>query len=105
VDDFVVIKMDAEGGEWEILASMEQVGIHTLVDELFVRIYYKGPAGVEIDQNDRYAAHTQNDAVALLHHWRALGVYLLLPSLPFPRPPPFFFNCTYICALLAIITT
>jgi len=70
----VVIKMDIEGGEWELLSRMEQEGIAQLVDELFVEIHYKHP-DLSSYGWDVFSSHSQEDAVALLRHWRSLGVY------------------------------
>ena len=93
VDDFVVIKMDIEGGEWEVMAQMEQAGLHLLVDELFVEIHYQHADLREFGW-DHFAAHTQPEAVALLRHWRALGVY--------PSTALFFFFFLFELSLLLL---
>lgn len=74
VEDFVVLKMDVEGAEWGILEHMEQTGVAQVIDELFVEIHYQHP-NMSLYGWDAYVGHTQEDAFALLSHWRELGVY------------------------------
>lgn len=39
-DDFVVVKMDVEGAEWELLSRLVETGAICLVDELFLECHY-----------------------------------------------------------------
>jgi hypothetical protein len=42
--DFVVLKMDIEGGEWEVLAHLIETGATALVDELMLECHRPDPA-------------------------------------------------------------
>ncbi len=76
----MVLKMDIEGSEWGVLPELEANGQHLQIDELFVEIHFKDPDMTQYGW-DEFAAHTKQDAINMLRHWRALGVYLYLYSI------------------------
>ena len=74
VGDFVVIKMDIEGDEWEVLKHMERKKVFPFIDEMFVDLHYNHP------RMHRYGwhvfKHTRDDAYNLYKHLREdLGVF------------------------------
>ncbi len=52
------------------------VDLAKFIDELFVEIHYKEPDLADFGWND--FSHSKDEAVALLQHWRDLGVYPFL---------------------------
>jgi hypothetical protein len=39
-EDYCVVKIDIEGGEWDLLPHLEQTGAMNLIDELFVEFHF-----------------------------------------------------------------
>jgi hypothetical protein len=73
-EDYVVLKMDIEGEEWNLIPALERSGAHELIDEFFVEIHFKHPL-MSYYGWDVFSAHTLDEARALLNHWRYdLGV-------------------------------
>lgn len=73
-NDTVIIKMDIEGGEWDILpAWVKDPAMARIVDELFVEIHYHHPtmSAFHWDQFTR----TRDEAAQLLADLRAAGFY------------------------------
>jgi FkbM family methyltransferase len=64
--DFVVLKMDIEGGEWEVLAHLIETGAIALVDELMLECHARVP-GV-------HALTVHQSCIDLTNHIRKQGV-------------------------------
>jgi hypothetical protein len=69
--DFVVVRIDLDGDEWEVLKELETNGVLSLVDELFVKLHFQA------DQEgwEKYE-HTIDDAFDLLTRLRRQGVFV-----------------------------
>ena len=71
-DDFVVVKMDIEGAEYDVVPHLLASGAAPLIDEVFVEVHtdtntmFKPP-------ND--AGHHRRDALDIIQHLRDAGVY------------------------------
>eukprot|EP00760_Papus_ankaliazontas_P000154 PhM_4_TR10027/c3_g1_i5/m.94852 len=68
VEDFVVMKLDIEGGEWELLEHLYRTGALFLIDELFLECHSRN---VVMTGEMRMA----RDCVDLFNVLRRLGVY------------------------------
>ena len=71
-DDFVVVKMDIEGAEYDVIPHLIAAGAAPLIDDMFVEVH--------TDTNSMFkpphdAGHTRGDALDLVQHLRDAGVY------------------------------
>jgi hypothetical protein len=66
--DFVVLKMDIEGGEWEVIAHLIQTGAIDLIDELMLECHARG-AGASLS-----AKYLHQSCVDLINLLRRRGV-------------------------------
>jgi hypothetical protein len=73
-EDFVVMKMDVDGFEWDLLPHFLKKGTFDYIDEFFVEIHYAHPLMAKFNW-DRFAPHTAEEARSLLTIIRKLGVY------------------------------
>lgn len=73
-EDYVALKMDVEGFEWNVIPYLIETGTFDYIDEFFVEIHFDHPlmrpSGWQI-----FAPHTAEEARALLASLRELGVY------------------------------
>ncbi len=73
-DDFVVVKMDIEGHEWQLIPKMLETGVfQNLIDEFMVEIHFKHHKLAYHGWN-MYWDHTVFDAAMLLQQLRDVGV-------------------------------
>jgi hypothetical protein len=81
--DFVVVKMDIEGGEWALIPHLKRTGALALIDELMLECH---PPGAESDQvfertyPDRAPVRLRRgeqhpDCIRLINEMRLEGVY------------------------------
>jgi len=76
-EDFIMMKMDIEEGEWEVLPYIEKSGMYKYLDEVFVEIHYKGDYDLDNFHGWKTFEKTKEQAIALLNHWRYdLDVYI-----------------------------
>lgn len=74
-EDFVVLKMDIEGGEWALLPHLIKQGVlPSYVDELFVELHFAHPRLASWGWN-KFRPHTLEDARAMMERLRELGVF------------------------------
>ena len=71
-DDFVVVKMDIEGAEYDVIPHLIAAGAAPLIDDMFVEVH--------TDTNSMFkpphdAGHKRGDALDLVQHLRDAGVY------------------------------
>jgi len=67
-EDYVVLKMDVEGAEYEIVPHLLATGTTSLIDEFFVEVHTL--------MNDCCSHKKRDDAVRLLNALRLAGVYV-----------------------------
>jgi hypothetical protein len=68
--DFVVIKMDVEGEEWNLLPRLLQTGTAPLIDELFVECHHRETPSLP------GLRHSWNDCLSLFRNLSAAGVWM-----------------------------
>eukprot|EP00760_Papus_ankaliazontas_P000156 PhM_4_TR10027/c3_g1_i8/m.94850 len=68
VEDFVVMKLDIEGGEWELLEHLYRTGALFLIDELFLECHSREVV-ITLD------TPLPQDCVDMINRLRTLGVY------------------------------
>jgi len=85
--DAVVVKMDAEGHEYDIMRSLLDDGTHALIDELFVEVHYNHPRMMQMfhwcsrlvrgkpRDLEFWCRYTLENATNLLQAFRDAGVY------------------------------
>jgi hypothetical protein len=62
-EDYCVVKIDIEGGEWELLPRLVKTGAMTLIDELFVEIHFHHPMLASHGWSARKFPHTIEQTV------------------------------------------
>ncbi|KAG0628959.1 hypothetical protein M758_1G065700 [Ceratodon purpureus] len=72
-DDFVVVKMDVEGAEYELLPRLMTTGVICLVDELFLECHYNRWQHCCPERTTKYN-RTYQDCVSLFRSLRQNGV-------------------------------
>lgn len=73
VDDFVVLKMDIEGTEFDLLPRMLETGAICLVDELFLECHYNRWQRTSPLRTSKYA-RSYSECVSLFQALRSSGV-------------------------------
>jgi len=77
--DFVVVKMDVEGYEYDIVPTLLADGTASLIDEIMLEVHYNHPKMRQMFNWCRkpqfWCNHTLQDAVAIYHALRRAGVY------------------------------
>ena len=70
--DFVVVKMDVEGTEYQLLPHLLKSGVLPLIDEMFIEMHtdMNSCCRPPNDQGKHYA-----DAKRILNEYRRAGVY------------------------------
>ncbi len=73
-EDFVVMKMDIDGGEWTLIPKLLKEGIlQDYVDEFFVEIHFHHPL-MSVHRWDSFP-HSLEEAKELMNQLRNLGIY------------------------------
>jgi FkbM family methyltransferase len=65
-DDFVVLKMDVEGGEWELLKHLDDTGAIELIDELMLECHPR--------EADASVSWMHQSCIDLTNHYRTRGI-------------------------------
>ena len=71
-DDFVVVKMDIEGAEYDVVPHLLREKVADLIDELFLEVHTETNTCCKPPHD---AGRHRSDAMRLLHSLRDAGVY------------------------------
>ena len=74
-DDYVVLKMDVEGAEFQLIPHLISTGATSLIDEIYVEVHAPSVDGGEDPRKPLVSGRTRHDAKELVSSLRRAGVY------------------------------